>query len=49
MEDKEKMEKIQEKLEKYSKYAKHFDEDIAYRLLKKLRKETRNSHPWIGP
>lgn len=48
MEDKEKMEKVQEKLEKYSKYAKHFDEDIAYRLLKKLRKETRNSHPWIA-
>lgn len=48
MEDKEKIEKAQEKLEKYSKYAKHFDEDIAYRLLKKLRKETKNSHPWIA-
>jgi len=45
MKDKEKLEP-----EELGQYAKHFDEDIAYRLLKKLRKETRNSHPWIaGP
>jgi uncharacterized membrane protein YkvA (DUF1232 family) len=34
--------------EDLGKYAKHYDRNIAYRLLKKLRKATRNKSSWIA-
>jgi len=48
MGDKENLEQGELGQEELEQYAKHFDEDVAYRLLKKLRKNTRDSYAWVS-
>lgn len=52
MDDKENLEQEERKLGQgeLEKYTEHFDKGTAYRLLKKLRKETRDKSAWLaGP